>query len=86
MSTIAIVILVAIGLVIMMRLNDREAEKDYAPYDQGFITRRLYSRYRGSRRYHCSCSSGVPRLFLATKMARCERLNCSDDRFRVQSI
>jgi hypothetical protein len=35
MSTIAIVILVAIGLVIMMRLNDREAEKDYAPSDRG---------------------------------------------------
>ena len=86
MSTIAIVIFVAIGLVILMRLNDREEGKDYTPSVQGFITRRLYSRYGGSPRYYCSCSSGVPRLFLATKMARCERLNCSDDRFRVQSI
>ena len=32
MSTIAIVIFVAIGLVVMMRLNDREEGRDYARY------------------------------------------------------
>jgi hypothetical protein len=32
MSTIAIVIFVAIGLVVMMRLNDREENRDYARY------------------------------------------------------
>jgi hypothetical protein len=35
MSTIAIVIFVAIGLVILMRLNEREEGKDYAPSDRG---------------------------------------------------
>jgi hypothetical protein len=33
MSTIAIVIFIAIGLVILMRLNDRG--KDYTPSDRG---------------------------------------------------
>ena len=32
MSTIAIVIFVAIGLVVMMLLNDREEGRDYARY------------------------------------------------------
>ena len=32
MSTIAIVIFVAIGLVVMMLLNDREEGRDYAGY------------------------------------------------------
>ena len=35
MSTIAIVIFIAIGLVILMRLNDREEGKDYPPSDRG---------------------------------------------------
>ena len=32
MSTIAIVIFLAIGLVVLMRLNDREEGSDYARY------------------------------------------------------
>ena len=35
MSTIAIVIFVAIGLVMLMRLNDREKGKEYTPYARG---------------------------------------------------
>ena len=35
MSTTAIVILVAIGLVIMMRLNDRSGDQDSTPPDKG---------------------------------------------------
>ena len=35
MSTIAIVIFVAIGLVILMRLNDREEGEEYTPSDRG---------------------------------------------------
>jgi hypothetical protein len=35
MSTIAIVIFIAIGLVILMRLKDREEGKDYTPSDSG---------------------------------------------------
>ena len=66
MSTTAIVILVAIGLVIMMQLNGRARDQeDSTRTRQGFITCWLYSRCRGCPRYHCSFSSGVPRLFLA---------------------
>ena len=65
MSTTAIVILVAIGLVIMMQLNGRAHDQDEVqPTGQEFITRWLYNRYRGCPRYHCSFNSGVPRLFL----------------------
>jgi hypothetical protein len=35
MSTIAIVIIVAIGLVLLMHLNDPEKGKEYAPYARG---------------------------------------------------
>jgi len=35
MSTIAIVIFVAIGLVILMRLNDREEGEEHTPSDRG---------------------------------------------------
>jgi hypothetical protein len=35
MSTIAIVIFVAIGLVILMRLSDREEGEEYTPPDRG---------------------------------------------------
>jgi hypothetical protein len=35
MSTVAILILVAIGLVLMMRLNDRKEGLEYTPSDQG---------------------------------------------------
>jgi hypothetical protein len=35
MGTIAIVIFVAIGLVILMRLNDREEGEEYTPSDRG---------------------------------------------------
>jgi hypothetical protein len=32
MSTIAILIFIAIGLVLLMRLNDREEKREYARY------------------------------------------------------
>ena len=38
MSTTAIAILVAIGLLILMRLNDREEEKDRGAALSGYIT------------------------------------------------
>ena len=86
MSTTAIVILVAIGLVIMMQLNGRARDQEDAPDRQGFITRWLHSRYWGCPGFYCSFSSGVPRLFLATSWlahtddchrhaAECERLS-----------
>lgn len=93
MSTIAIVILVAIGLMIMMGLNERtrdqlflKEKKDYIPSDKASSLAGYIVRHGGSLRYHCSHRSGVPRHFLAPEMTRCERLNCSDDHFRVPSI
>ena len=73
MSTIAIVIFVAIGLVIMMRLDDREQGKEYSSSARG-SSLASYIVAMGVR--HCSCSSGVPRLFLKESRSKGRIIAC----------